>query len=357
MRIALFAAVILCFSSLFMWIGWNLSTEFILDQVCESVLVQQIIPYDANVRPLEIEKINTSNSNIMMIWVLVTIISGSFIAYIFSGISIKPLHQLSNAMENITVQTLKEKLPCSHTKDELSMVTNAFNNMVDNLEKSFERERQFSANVAHELRTPLAVLLTKYEVFHMQDTHTIEEYAYVLETSKKRITYLHTMVENLLSLYRNDENLKIEKVNISTLLFDIVEMLEEKALAKGVNITLNCEDIYIDLDINLITCALFNIIDNAIIYNNKDGEIKISVHENNHMLELSIKDTGIGIETKEIEDIFNAFYQVKSLENIGESHCGLGLALAKKIITLHKGSILVESEINVGSQFNIELPL
>ena len=173
-------------------------------------------------------------------------------------------------MENMTVNTL-EKIPYSEVNDELQQVTNSFNKLVDNLEKSFERERQFSANVAHELRTPLAVMLTKYEVFEMQNNPQIDDYQYVLDVSKKKIEYLHTMVENLLSLYRNDDNLKYEKVNISTMLFDIVEMLEEKADEKQIITEINCKDIYVNCDINLLTCAIHNIIDNSIVYNKENG--------------------------------------------------------------------------------------
>ena len=357
MRIAICTALVLCFSSIFMWIGWNLSSNFVLNQVSEELQYKELIPYENNnsVKLLELDKIHNASHIQMIIWVSITILIGSFITYKISDISIKPLKKLSDTMENMTVNTF-EKIPCSAVNDELQQVTNSFNKMVDNLEKSFERERQFSANVAHELRTPLAVMLTKYEVFEMQNNSQISEYQYVLDVSKKKIEYLHTMVENLLSLYRNDEKLTIEKVNIATMLFDIVEMLEEKADKKQIITEINCEDIYVNCDINLLTCAIHNIIDNSIVYNKANGEIDISSSIDGGMLKILIKDTGIGIEAKDSEDIFNPFYQVKSSENIGKSHCGLGLSLAKKIIVLHGGNIEVESRVGVGSQFKIVIP-
>ena len=112
-------------------------------------------------------------------------------------------------------------------------------------------------------------------------------------------------------------------------------------------------------DINLLTCAIFNIIDNSIIYNKKNGtiHISVSVEKDKQSLEISIEDTGIGIQLNDIKDIFNPFCQVKSPSNINKSHCGLGLPLAKKIIALHGGIINVESVLDVGSVFKILLPL
>ena len=341
-----------------MWIGWNMSNNFISSAVSDKIVYRKLIATgsEVDVQLLELDKIYNIGNIQMLTCVILTVLIGSFIAYKISDISIRPLKKLSVAMENMTVSEMNEKLPCSNVKDELQLLTKSYNAMVDNVEKSFERERQFSANVAHELRTPLAVLLTKYEVFKMEENPTIEEYEYVVEVSKKKIEYLHSMVENLLSLYRKEERITLEKVNISTILFDVVEMLEEKAKSKQLITEIKSDDIKIDIDVNLFICAIYNIIDNAIEYNCQNGRIYINVNVNECFLEITVEDTGVGIDEKYINSVFTPFYQVKSVKNTINSHCGLGLALTEKIISLHKGSIFVESKLGEGSIFKIILP-
>ncbi len=276
---------------------------------------------------------------------------------------LKPIHTITEQVKDMSANNLSTRLNVSGTKDELKDLASTFNNMLDDIQQSYEREKQFVSDASHELRTPIAVIKGyggMLKRWGKDDPNVLEESidAIVGETDN-----MHSLVESLLFIARNDKGtLKMEKsdFNFSLLLEEIVkethlidtdhqivDTLEENILLFG-----SCEK---------LKQAIRIFIDNSIKYTPNGGEIKVSLTQNNGYAVLRLSDNGIGISKKDLPHIFDRFYRAdKSRTKMKENQhggTGLGLSIAKIIIDQHRGKIKVTSELNVGTTFLIQLPI
>lgn len=270
---------------------------------------------------------------------------------------LKPLNNIIKESDAITdADDLNSRIQIPEMNDEIKQLGMTINSMLERLEKSFQREKQFSTDVSHELRTPVAVILAQCELVEESDM-TIEEYHQAFNVVNRQTSRMKQLVEDLLQLGRID-NGHIKLNLMSHNLSDIIRILiEEQKLLYGSKddyVTEIEDDIFLHYDENLLTRAVRNLLNNAHQYGN--GWIKVTLKRNYNNVLFIVEDNGQGIHPDNIDKIWNRFYQ----ENGGRSYqggAGLGLPMVKNIITLHDGTVSVDSTIEEGTCFTITIPI
>lgn len=285
------------------------------------------------------------------ITVIVVVISG-IITYKLADKFLTPLSELNNRMKEVNDKNLSQSLEIYKTGDEIEELTISFNEMIDRLSKSFVDEKNFLQNAAHELRTPLAVLKTKLDVFKKESFHTTEDYNNLFDVVKSQNDDLSHLVELLLQIEESKTVERKDEVDLYGLIDEISMDLEPLYSEKNINFSLEGDSSVIMGSDILLYRVFYNLIENAIKYNYDNGQIKIYVSDYKDRSVVSIKDTGVGIKPGNKEKIFDAFFRDK--RGVGEvKGAGLGLHLVKKIVELHRGEIEVLDVNPSGSEFVI----
>ena len=291
-----------------------------------------------------------------IVFMLFIILGGSTLTYYVSGKALEPLSELNNQVKNLTVQNLSQTLPMPQTKDEISELTESFNEMTAKLEESFQTQERFSANAAHELRTPLTVLQTKLDVFKKSNTHTDEEYQNIIATFEKQVGRLRNLITVLLDMTNIEHNTEQDTVNLCDVLEDIVSELMPVEEKNKVTLLINCSDVTVIGNLDLLYRAFYNLVENGIKYNKENGMVTVKARKlSNNRTEILISDTGIGIPDEMKEQIFEPFFRVDKSRSRAMGGAGLGLAMVDSIIKKHNGTISVADNKNGGSCFKIEL--
>lgn len=301
---------------------------------------------------VHIYKLPYSNYLLISVFLLLSII-GFIIIYKFT----KSLTLLSSRMKSISSKNLEERITSIKRQDEIGELAETFNALLDRLDKAFKRERQFIGDIAHEMKTPLSTLISSFEVT-LQNERSNEEYKKIIRESIGETNRLATTLKDILDLAWTEvpnEDQK-EQFDLSEMLDELVEIGQKLALKKQIHITSS-----VSPNIKMIGFrdrlgrAVLNIIDNAIKYTTHNGKVKISlIKERNNAL-ITIEDNGQGIEISELEHIFDRFYRGSKTNKVFGA--GLGLAIARATISIHKGAIQVKSKLKTGSTFTIALPL
>lgn len=275
--------------------------------------------------------------------------------YFLSSKALSPIDEMTLTAQHISADDLSDRLNIKNPYDEVGRLAKTINGMLERLEQSFKRERQFTADASHELRTPLAAMQAILSVT-LAEKRKVKDYVIALEDLSEETDRLKLLTGELLSLARNDsqKQLDIEKVNLSTLLSDLCDSMQPLAAEKS--LTINCDipyKYYVLGDQDRLISLFVNIIDNAIKYS-FHGEIVISIQKKKQFIEIRIKDNGIGISKQDVPLVFNRFFRVEKSRS--KRGTGLGLAIAAEIVKNHNGSIRLESTLGVGSEFTIILP-
>lgn len=289
-------------------------------------------------------------------FVLLFLILASIGFYIIYKMT-KSITYLSNRIRHISRKNLDERILDINNEDEIGELAASFNSLLDNLNDAFKREQQFIADVAHELKTPLATQRSSLEVTLSKD-RTKEDYKKALVAALEENNHISSTLKNVLDLAWSET---YEEKKNSTI-FDLSELMEElfditEKLAQSKNITVESsihKDILVDGFKDKLARALLNLLDNAVKYTHK-GKISIKLRKTHNRAFLTFSDTGQGIEPEELPKIFDRFYRGSKTDKILGS--GLGLAITKSVITLHQGHINVESKLNKGTTFTIIIPL
>lgn len=291
-------------------------------------------------------------------FMVLIIISGGLGAYYISGKGLVSLIELNTKIKNSSVDTLSDELALPLAKDEISDLTNSFNQMKRQLNESFVFQKQFSGNVAHELRTPLTVLKTKLAVFQRKELELSKETAVLVADLSKQVQRLIEMVEKLLQL-TNDYQLGEESQILVSDLFenilaDLGPMIEEKELI----ITSKVTDQMITGDLDLLYQGFYNLLENSVKFNQQGGGIELSVNETLTASQISITDTGIGIPEEYREAVFQSLFRVDEGRDRKVGGSGLGLAIVQKIISKHQGEIEIVSnpQATQGTRVIVSLP-
>lgn len=286
---------------------------------------------------------------------IATILLGSLAFFLIIMHVIKPLKVLTEKVSLIdidNVESLRNEIVMSKGGYELEELSKSFDAALNKIYESYEKQKQFSANVAHELRTPLAVLRTKIDVFKKKQGHKDAEIEYFISTMENNVTRLSELVEGILFLSR-DAQPQYSQVNVRLLLEEILLDVEDKAKEKEISMTIKGEDVVVLTDDMLLERTLLNLIDNAIKYNVEGGYVEVSLSESESEVVIQVADTGIGISDEKKKHIFDLFYRIEESRSRVTGGYGIGLALVQNIITRLGGSISVSDNIPQGSIFQV----
>ncbi|MFJ7734966.1 sensor histidine kinase [Lysinibacillus sp. NPDC097287] len=291
-----------------------------------------------------------------IIYMFLVIISGGFLTYYLSGKALKPLDTLNDQVKNINVHNLSETLSVPPTKDEIAELTGTFNEMTDKLNDSFMMQRRFSASAAHELRTPLAVLQTKVDVFKKKKIHTTEEYDALINVIEKQTKRLRGLVASLLDMTNMDDSVEQSSFFVKDIFEDIISELSHITKDKNVTMTLDCDSSVVFGNTDLLYRAFYNLVENGIKYNIEGGKVEVLVNRlNKEQVSIKIIDTGIGIADEYKKKIFEPFYRVDKSRSRQLGGTGLGLSTVDSIIKKHNGTITVSDNESNGTCFHVIL--
>lgn len=286
---------------------------------------------------------------------IIVIVLGSLI---IAGRALSPINRITMTAKGIGQGDLSKRLNMNKVEDEVGSLAVTFDAMLDRLEAAFKREKQFTSDASHELRTPIAIISAHAEE-SLIGNKSPTDYKEAMETILKESRKMGQMVSQLLTLTRGDEGKyrpEIENVNLDLIIHDVVDEMRDSANNRGVDIFLNSnQNIKIKADQTLITRLLINLIDNAIKYNKKSGWVKVSLYVEDGYAKIIVEDSGIGISKEDMTNIFERFYRADKAR--ARNGTGLGLSIVKWIVDLHNGSIHVNSEPGLGTAFEVRLKI
>jgi heavy metal sensor kinase len=293
---------------------------------------------------------------IIPIAVAFSIVGGLYLAHK----ALKPVHDVTTRARKITAANLDQSIPAREVDDEIGRLINTMNDMIERLHNSFEQVRQFSSDASHELRTPLTIMRGEIELA-LRSEKTSDEYKEVLASQLEEILRLKSIIDNLLTLGKAEKgalDMKLEEVHLDSLIKDLYDDSELLAHSKHIHVELKkAEPVTIIGDKGRLRQLFLNLVDNAIKYTPDGGNVAISVERQNGSALVAVEDDGIGIPKEDIGRIFDRFYRVDKARSREMGGTGLGLSIAKWIAELHRGSIVVESELNRGSKFTVSIPI
>lgn len=273
--------------------------------------------------------------------------------------ALKPIKNIAKAAKEIGAGDLSKRIELDAAKDEIGELLTEFNHMADNLQNVIEREKQFSSDASHEIRTPIAVIITNAE--YAIESKNLAICTQTLELIINKSRHMQQMLSQLMILARGNEQaeaMELERLDISNIIADIAEERSPKAEEKNITIHVSSENnIIVNVDLMLLSRMITNLIDNAVQYGKQGGYINIDIYKDSDAKNavILVVDNGIGIAESDLPFIFDRFYRAdKSRSQLG---AGLGLSFVDFIVKLHKGSVTVDSHLGEGTCFKIELPL
>ena len=290
-----------------------------------------------------------------IITAVVTMLSGA-IAYFVSGKALQPLKELSRQAEKINQDSIANIRLDENSVREFRQLSRSVNHMLDRLAQSFDLQRQFAGNAAHELRTPLAILQTKLELFAEEHPDMDRETAELVSSLREQINRLTVLVRALLEMSNLQAVSRGDRIELAPLTEEILADLTPLAQQSGVALHEECEDISIIGSDALIYRLLFNLVENGIKYNRPGGSVSVSVHQDAGQAVLRVSDTGCGIPNDLRENVFQPFFRVDKSRSRKMGGAGLGLALVREIAVLHGGKAEIEESSDQGTSFLITLP-
>ena len=295
---------------------------------------------------------------------LVVIVAGSCVAYFLIGHYTKPVQQLSAHMKEMSPNTLSDSIEIEGGGEEIQELVKSFNQMTEQLDEAFAMQRRFSASAAHELRTPIAVLRTKIDVFKKKKREQ-HEYDELVDTMETYIDRLSSIITDLLEFAETSELGEVEDVSLDSVVKTVVDDLESVAQNNMVNVQVDIQSkaqseaqaFIVKGNTNLLYRALYNLVENAIRYNNEEGSVNITLETKGQEGVIIIADTGVGIAPEQRELVFEPFYRVNKSRSREFGGAGIGLSLVKTILKRHGASITVSENNPQGSVFTIRIPL
>jgi signal transduction histidine kinase len=290
-----------------------------------------------------------------LITIAVTIVSAA-IAYFVSGQALKPLRKLSQQAEKIDQDSISDIRLNEDTVKEFRQLSVSVNLMLDRLSESFAMQRQFSGNAAHELRTPLAIMQTKLELFAAEHKNLEGDTAELVRSQAEQLDRLSRLVHTLLEMSNLSSAPRSDRIELAPLVEEIITDLTPLASQNDITMEQDCDNVVITGSDALIYRLVFNLIENAVKYNRRGGSVSVSVHKENSDVVVRVSDTGCGIPEEYRESIFQPFFRVDKSRSRQMGGVGLGLALVHEIAVLHGGSVRAEPGNKSGTVFIVTLP-
>lgn len=294
--------------------------------------------------------------------IIISIISVFFIAilgFLFAGFLTRPIKKFTEIITLVSRDQLSQRVQIN-THDEFKTMANAFNLMISKLDQVDKQRKDFVANVSHELRTPLSSVKLLSESLIHQNEEDINIYKEFLQDINSEVDRLNNIIDYLLIHVDLDKEkliLNLKTISVNFLLEKIVSRMKPLAFEKNIDLKLIFKNqVQITIDSEKIQQAIINIIHNSIKYTPNNGKIQVVLYEKDNIAIIKVKDNGIGIEKDSLEYIFDRFYRVDKARARNTGGTGLGLSIAYQIVSLHQGTIDVESDIGKGSTFYIKIP-
>lgn len=291
--------------------------------------------------------------NSLIITVLLALLGG-VVTYFISGHALRPIREFSDKIEEVQAQNLSDSRIEENNVKELNQLGISYNKMLERLSEAFEIQRQFTANAAHELRTPLALMQVQLDLYNSashpgNDTDTLQTIKMITEQNDK----LNKMVKTLLDMSELHTVGRDDKTILDAIVEEVLADLEPLAVEKNIKLIGKCEDAtMIGSDI-LIYRLVYNLVENAIKYNHPLGQVTVTAYQRNKHVYLSVEDTGSGIPKELRERVFEPFFRVDKSRSRELGGVGLGLAFVREIVRAHDGSICIKSGKTGGTIFEV----
>ena len=281
---------------------------------------------------------------------------GGVATYFISGHALRPIRELSDKIEKVQAQNLADSRIEENQVKELNQLSVSYNRMLERLSAAFEIQRQFTANAAHELRTPLALMQVQLDLYHSNshpgnDADTVQMIKMVTEQNDR----LNKMVKTLLDMSELQTVGRDDEIVLDALVDEVLEDLEPLAEGKNIRLIRKCKDITMVGSDILIYRLVYNLVENAIKYNHSGGQVTVTADRKENHVYLSVEDTGAGIPEELKERVFEPFFRVDKSRSRELGGVGLGLALVREIVRVHDGSIMVKSNPSGGTIFEVVL--
>ena len=291
--------------------------------------------------------------NSLIITVLLALLGG-VVTYFISGHALRSIREFSDKIEEVQAKNLSDSRIEENNVKELNQLGISYNKMLERLSEAFEIQRQFTANAAHELRTPLALMQVQLDLYNSashpgNDADTLQTIKMVTEQNDK----LNRMVKTLLDMSELQSVGRDDKIILDAIVEEVLADLEPLAVEKNIKLIGKCEDAtMIGSDI-LIYRLVYNLVENAIKYNHPLGQVTVTAYQRNKHVYLSVEDTGRGIPKKLRERVFEPFFRVDKARSRELGGVGLGLAFVREIVRVHDGSICIKSGKTGGTIFEV----
>ena len=291
--------------------------------------------------------------NSLIITVLLALLGG-VVTYFISGHALRPIREFSDKIEEVQAQNLSDSRIEENNVKELNQLGISYNKMLERLSEAFEIQRQFTANAAHELRTPLALMQVQLDLYNSashpgNDADTLQTIKMVTEQNDK----LNRMVKTLLDMSELQTVGRDDKIILDAIVEEVLADLEPLAVEKNIKLIGKCEDATMTGSDILIYRLVYNLVENAIKYNHPLGQVTVTAYQRNKHVYLSVEDTGSGIPKELRERVFEPFFRVDKSRSRELGGVGLGLALVHEIVRVHDGSICIKSGKTGGTIFEV----
>ncbi len=295
--------------------------------------------------------------NVALLLILFLIIPSILLSYLLASNATNPINDLAKNMQKITTENLSKRVEIPSKSAETFNLINNFNSLLDRLNDAFKREKQFIGEVAHEIKTPLAVIKSNAEVT-LSKERSSEEYKLSLSQVLTHVEKLSGRLSGLIDFawsQTTDVQKNFSRINLSNILKDVCESTRYSAENKKISIDcIVCDGVFVFGKEDKLSQVFYNIVDNAVKYSSENGSIRLELSRDKDKAIAKVIDTGVGIDKENLRTIFDRFYRSENTGNI-KGH-GLGLAIANSIIKAHNGKIDVYSTKGVGTTFTVTLP-
>ena len=337
-------------------------TDAAVSEPMPDIAVSEPIPVDAGVASYNILSPDTIAIKAIRqfnLWSIVSMVvitlAGMLLVYFFAGKSLSPVHTLTQAVSDISEDTLQRRIPVPSAKDEIGSLTLAFNDMLSRLDEAFLMQKRFASNAAHELKTPIATIKTNLDILEFEPSPALSDYRQAFAAVKRTAERLSDVIDDLMTLADTGYPLHTERVSLQAMLKNIGKELSAAYNAKNIRIVYDFDDTetFVLCNETLAYRLFSNLIENAVKYNKENGQITLSVQKSKSAATVAISDTGVGIAPADIPHIWDAFYCADKSRARALGGAGLGLSIAKSIAERFDWELAVDSALSVGTTFTV----
>lgn len=320
----------------------------------ENLNVTEEVNLDPNYQvPTELSRAKKIFKTEIYIYMLMVISFGGLLTFGITKMMLKSMEVFEKQLELTTIDSLSKEIVVPNAEPEIACIVKKFNDLKQHLNSVFESQERFSQSAAHELKTPLTVVIAKLEVFNKKNNRSKEEYDKLLDSIYNQTSRLTNLVDDLLNLIQRKDISLEEDVSINELVDSVFDELVDFSEEKNLSVTLKLEKIEVKGNVSLLHRLIYNLIENAIAYNVDEGDVEIVLYRSGGNVHLEVRDTGIGIPDDMKRAIFEPFVRVDSSRSRNLGGSGLGLSMVTEIAKKHKAIVSVEDQMPKGTIFKV----